>query len=666
MTHIRFREIRHLCGPNRWTYRPVLQAIVDIGELEDYPSNTIPGYYERLKTLLPSLVEHRCSYGERGGFLRRVEEGTWPAHILEHVTLELQNLAGLPGGFGTARETAERGVYTVVVRAWQEQVTRAALHEARELILAAMENRPFNVAAAIGRLADLADSCCLSPSTASIVEAAAERGIPAIRLLETGNLVQLGYGAAMRRIWAAETDRTGAIAEGIARDEALSRSLLRDCGVPVPDVREAGSAGDAWDAALDLGLPVRLRPADGDRGRGAFDLDTREDIETAYGAVAGEDGAVWVERRIPGTGHRLLVIGGKLAAASRRDGDTGHEIDVTGEVHPETAEIAVLAARVVGLDIAGVDLVCGDISRPLGEQGGAVVGVKAGPGLLAHLEPGAGRPQPVGRAIVEHLFPDGAGGRIPLVGVSGSHGTTVVARLVARLLTLSGKCTGLSCGDGLFIDRRRLEKGDCAHWEHARRLLMNRAVEAAVFENGIEAIATEGLAYDRCRVGVLTRFDASRHIGRNHLDTPEHVFDVLRTQVDLVLADGAAVLDAEDAALVKMAGLCDGEVIYFARDPSLPVVAAHLEQGRRAVVVRCGWIMLASGADEIPLAKLEDVSLAKGGDAEWNVLAAVGAAWALGIPPDLMRTGIETEDRRLRTEDRALATLALWSVVSNQ
>ncbi|MDR0578679.1 MAG: cyanophycin synthetase [Candidatus Accumulibacter sp.] len=710
---IRFREIFHLRGPNMWTYRPVLQAIVDIGELEDYPSNRIPGYHERLKALLPSLVEHRCSYGERGGFLRRVEEGTWPAHILEHVTLELQNLAGLPGGFGKARETLERGVYKVIVRAWQEQVTLAALHEARELILAAMEDRPFDVAAAVGRLADLVDSRCLGPSTASIVEAADDRGIPRIRLLETGNLVQLGHGAAMRRIWTAETDRTSAIAEGISRDKDLTKRLLRDCGVPVPEGREADSAEDAWEAARDIGLPVCVKPVDGNHGRGVFiDVRTREDVEMAYGVAAGEGSGVLVERSIPGSEHRLLVIGGRLVAANRGDAvkvigdgahdvrelverqinsdprrgpseshplsrirmdsaarielarqklapeaipDAGrevliqrnanHEFDVTDEVHPETAEIAALAARVVGLDIAGIDLVCEDISRPLAEQGGAIVEVNAGPGLLMHLKPGAGKPRPVGKAIVDHLFPDGASGRIPIVGVTGSHGATAVTRIVARLLSLSGRHTGLACGDGLFFDRRQLEKGDCAHWEYANRILMNRAIEAAVLENGSDAIATEGLAYDRCQIGVITDFDAARHIGRSYIDTPELAFNALRTQVDLVLRDGAAILNARVAELVEMAGLCDGEVIYFALDPSLPAIATHLEQGRRAVVVRHGQIVLASNGGEIPLARLKDVPFSEdGGNAGQteNVLAAVGAAWALGITPDVMRTGIET------------------------
>ncbi|MGB8148861.1 MAG: cyanophycin synthetase, partial [Azonexus sp.] len=450
------RDIIPLRGPNIWTYRPVLEAWVDIGELEDFPSNKIPGFYERLTALLPSLIEHRCSYGERGGFLRRVEEGTWAAHILEHVTLELQNLAGLPGGFGKARETSEIGVYKVAVRAWHEEVTRAALYHGRDLIMAAIEDRPFDVAAIVEELGDMVDSKCLGPSTASIVDAADDRDIPTIRLLEDGNLVQIGYGAAMRRIWTAETDRTSAIAETISRDKDLTKELLSSCGVPIPEGREVDSAADAWDAAEDIGLPVCVKPVDGNHGRGVFiDVKTREEIEKAYAIAVEEGSAVLVERSIPGTEHRLLVVGGKLVAANRGDmvmvtGDgkstvrelidsqvnsdprrgptelhplsviridsaarmelgrqgltaddvpaagrdvliqrnANHAFDVTDEVHPETAALAALAARVVGLDIAGIDLVAEDIAKPLAEQGGAIVEVNAGPSLLMHLRPG--------------------------------------------------------------------------------------------------------------------------------------------------------------------------------------------------------------------------------------------------------------------------------------
>jgi cyanophycin synthetase len=714
---IKFLEIRYLRGPNIWTYRPVIEAVVDIGDLEDFPSNTLPGFVDRLKFFLPTLVEHRCSYGERGGFLRRLEEGTWPGHILEHVSLELQNLAGMPGGFGKARETPIRGVYKVVIRAWHEEVTRACLFAGRELLMAAIHDTPFDVAATVEHLRDRAERKLLGPSTAAIVEAATakDRRIPAIRLLSTGNLVQLGYGAKSRRIWTAETDRTSAIAEGISRDKDLTKSLLQSCGVPVPEGRRVDSPSDAWDAAEDIGLPVVVKPTDGNHGRGVFtNLITRTEVEAAYVAAINEGSGVIVERFIRGAEHRLLVVGGKLVAAARgetaavvgngrstinqlidqqinadprrgaaeefpldiilladnpvalheveRQGfspdsvpaegrevlvlRTGnHTCDITDQVHPDVAAAVSLAARIVGLDIAGVDLVAEDISRPLDEQRGAIVEVNAGPGLLMHLKPASGEARPVGRAIVDHLFPNGDDGRIPVVGVSGSYGKTIVSRLIARLLTLSGKYTGLACSDGLFLDRRQVDKGDCAQWEAAHRLLMNRAVEAAVFENGSDTLLSEGLAYDRCQVGVITNIETSRHTGRYYVETPEQVFNVLRTQVDLILPKGVGVLNAKEPMLVDMAALCDGEVIYFALDPGLPVIAEHCAQGKRAVLVRDGTVMLASGPNETKLAKLSDIPLTNGGSSTFqieNVLAAVGAAWALGIKPELIRTGIET------------------------
>ena len=714
---IKFLEIRYLRGPNIWTYRPVIEAVVDIGELEDFPSNTIPGFCERLTALLPSLVEHRCSYGERGGFLRRLQEGTWPAHILEHVTLELQNLAGMPGGFGKARETSTRGVYKVVVRAWHEEVTRSCLFAGRELLLAAIQDNPFDVAGTVAHLTDLAERRLLGPSTGCIVDAATakDRRIPAIRLLATGNLVQLGYGARSRRIWTAETDRTSAIAEGISRDKDLTKSLLTSCGVPVPEGRLVESANDAWDAAEEIGYPVVVKPSDGNHARGVFtNLMTPQEVESAYTAAVEEGSGDIVERYVSGSEHRLLVIGGKLVAAARgetarivgdgestidqlidaqinadprrgaeeeypldilslsdnpvarlevtRQGFSGdsipppgrevlivrsgnHTDDVTDLVHPDTVATASLAARIVGLDIAGVDLVCDDISRPLDEQRGAIVEVNAGPGLLMHLKPESGEPRPVGRAIVDQLFPDGDDGRIPVVGVSGSHGKTTVASLIARFLALSGKHTGLACSDGLYLDRRRIARGDNANWGAANRVLTNRAVDAAVLENGSDTILAEGLAYDRCQVGVITNVDAAVHYGPYYIQTPEQVFTILRTQVDLVLPGGAAVLNAGYPMLVEMAPLCDGEVIFFATDGQLPALRQHRAQGKRAVFARDGQVILASGDDEAVIASLEAIPLTEGGSASGaieNVLAAASAAWALDIRPELIRTGLET------------------------
>ncbi|MFA6062484.1 MAG: cyanophycin synthetase [Gallionella sp.] len=706
-----FLKILPLRGPNIWTYRPVLEVWLDIGALEDSPSNTIPGFYERLTEWLPTLIEHRCGIGERGGFLQRLREGTWPGHILEHVTIELQNLAGMQSGFGKARSTPVRGVYKVVVRSRNEQVSRAALAAARELILAAMDDKPFDVAGTVARLHEMADSLCLGPSTACIVDAATDRGIPSIRLTE-GNLVQLGYGASQHRIWTAETDKTSAIAESISRDKDLTKTLLQACGVPVPEGRIVSDAADAWDAAEDIGLPVVVKPTDGNHGRGvSTELMTREEVEAAFVLADAEGSEVIVERFVRGSEHRLLVVGGKLVAAARgevvflmadgvssvralideqinsdprrgeaeefpldvinadttpavqfelaRQGFTADSVpvsgtqvliqrngnvacDVTDLVHPDVAATVALAARIVGLDIAGIDLMAEDISKPLAVQGAAIVEINAGPGLLMHLKPASGEPRPVGRAIVDSLFAQEDSGRIPVVGITGSRGKTQVARIVARLLKLAGKYVGLACSEGLYFDRRLVDKRNCATWGSAQKVLLNRSVEAAVIENSFATILSEGLGYDRCQVGIVTNINPDRHFGEYYIENEEQVCNVLRTQVDVVLSSGVAVLNASDPLVTAMAKYCDGEVIFFSVDGQLNAIADHLDQGGRAVLMKNGHLVLKQGDQEMVLLKLAPV---QGEECNWqleNVLAAVAAAWALGISTDIVRAGIAT------------------------
>jgi cyanophycin synthetase len=711
---MKFLKVMPLHGPNIWTYRPVLEVWVDIGALEDSPSNTIPGFYERLTSWLPALQEHRCGVGERGGFLLRLREGTWPGHILEHVTIELQNLAGMQTGFGKARETSTRGVYKVVVRSRHAIVSRACLDAARDLVMAAIEDRPFDVPPTIARLRDMADSYCLGPSTACIVDAASTRKIPAIRLNE-GNLVQLGYGARQHRIWTAETDQTSAIGESISSDKDLTKTLLQACGVPVPEGRLVDSPEDAWEAAEEVGVPVVVKPRDGNHGRGVTtELMTREDVESAYKLALNEGSGVIVERFVRGNEHRLLVVEGRVVAAARgesasvlgdgrstvtelidnqintdpRRGTTdadplnliildddaavrfellrqgfkpdsippkGKEVliqrngnvafDVTDLVHPSIAAAAALAARVVGLDIAGVDLVVEDVSRPFDEQRGAIVEVNAGPGLLMHLKPAEGEARPVGQAIVSSLFPAGESGRIPIVGITGTHGKTTVARLVARLLHLSGKYVGLTCSDGLYLDQRQVEKGDRASWASAHKVLLNRSVDAAVFVNSARAILSEGVAYDRCQVGVVTNIIGAEGLDKFYIHDEEQVYNVLRTQVDIVLPDGVAVLNANDPLVLRMAALCDGSVILFGLDPEIPAITEHRDQGGKAVFVRYGRLIMATGRDEVTLVEVVSIPLLKSGTPAFqteNVLAAVGAAWALGLSQELIRTGIET------------------------
>ena len=711
---IEILSVKHLRGPNMWTYYPVIEVWLDIGDLEDYPSNLIPGFYDRLVKALPSLQEHRCSYGEPGGFLKRVEEGTWPAHILEHLTLELQNLAGIPGGFGKARDGDRRGVYKVMVSANNEEVTLTALKYARDLYLALAQDTqdPQEIVNDIvEKLRDLGDDLLLGPSTACIVNAAEERGIPSIRLSE-GNLVQLGYGAKQRRIWTAETENTSAISETISRDKDLTKSLLASAGVPIPEGRTVSSPEDAWDAAQDIGLPVVVKPIDGNHGRGVFiNLYTQLEIEAAYAVAIEEGSEVLVERHIVGDEHRVLVVGNKVVAAAKGEsvwvtGDGQHTVrelidiqinsdprrgtseehplnlaridsavelelarqkltgnsipiidqkvliqsngnvafDVTHLVHPDVASQVALAARVVGLDIAGIDLVAQDISRPMAEQNAAIVEVNAGPSLIFHLKPASGKPQPVGKEIANHLFPPGVDFRIPVVGICGEKGKTPVAEMLAHFLRLTNVYVGLSCSKGLYFGSRAIPNTDVSNWENARRTLLNRAVEAAVIENNHLSMLIEGLAYDRCQVGVVLNIDPKANFPQYAIYDEDQVFSIVRTQIDVVLPTGVGVLNADDPLVVQMAELCDGEVIFFSENPDSDIIKTHLQNGGRAVLVGKQQITLKSGKLEqknIPVPRHSESTPSS----PWktmNLGAAIAAAWALEIPFNVIEAGAET------------------------
>lgn len=715
MPDLDIREIHLLRGPNIWANYPVLEAWVDLGSLKDASSEEIPGFNDRLKSWLPGMIEHRCSVGERGGFFQRLDRGTYPAHILEHVTLELQTLAGHQLGFGKARETCIEGLYKVIVRYLDEVVVQECLRSARELLLAAYSGGTFDVAAEVKRLQDVVDRNALGPSTKAIVDAAKERGIPWRRLQEGRSLIQLGQGAKQRRIWTAETDRTGAIAEYIAQDKDLTRTFLRQAGVPVPEGRTVSSPEDAWDAAEDIGIPVVVKPTDANHGRGVFiDLTTREQVIEAYPQALKEGTGVMVERFIPGVDHRLLVVGSEMIAASRGDpaivvGDgrgtiveliedqlnsdprrgeletcpwdkidtvkwdpviltdlqnQGYQpdsvphdgervlvarfanwaIDITDSVHPSVREHVIIAAKIAGLDICGVDVVCEDISQPLEKQRGAIVEINASPGLLMHLKPAVGKVRPVGEAIINMLYPPGEDGRIPVIGITGTHGKTITAKLLAHLLKSTGRFLGVCHSDGLQFGERHAESKLGDRLFGTQGVLLHPWTEIAICETSAESIILEGIGYDRCQTGVVLNV-GTEHLGLGYLDTLEQMTKVKRCVVDVVLPGGTAVLNADDALVAGMAGYCKGSVLFFSRDATNSVLTEHQAQGGRAVFVQQEAIYLAEGEAERRLCALSDVSLPLTGHFAFhieNVLAAVGAAWVQGLSDEALAEGLRS------------------------
>ena len=709
-------KVNKLRGPNIWANYPVLEAWVDLEEMKDTSSEMIPGFNERLMGWLPTMVEHRCSIGERGGFFVRLRRGTYMAHILEHVTLELQSLAGTPVGFGRARETNTDGIYKVAIAYKEEKLALACLDRAFELIQAAINDTPYDVAKVAAELKEFAYDVCLGPSTRSIVDAAKAKSIPWRRLNE-GSLVQLGYGIHQRRICTAETDSTSAIAESIAQDKELTRSLLRSIGIPTPEGRAVESAEDAWEAAEDIGLPVVVKPQYGNHGRGvATNLQSQEQVIAAYNAAREEGRSIVVERHAPGDDYRMLVVGGKLVAAARRepahvigDGQStvqklidkvnedprrsdGHSTslslikidavalgvllaqgmtpdtippvgkkvlvrrnanlstggtaaDVTDEVHPDVARHAIEAARVVGLDIAGVDMVAQDISQPLQGQRGVIVEVNAGPGLRMHIEPSSGKPRPVGESILDMMFPGTSNGRIPIISVTGVNGKTTTTRLIAHLVASSGKKVGMTCTDGIYVGGRRIDSGDCSGPQSARSVLMNPFVEAAVLETARGGILREGLGFDFCDVGIVTNIGEGDHLGLSDIETIEQLSKVKRCIIEAVHKNGFGVLKANDPLTAEMAEKCKGRVIFFAIDENDPVLTNHRVKGERVVFVRNGRIFTAEGAEETPLTTLDQIPLTHQGRIQFqveNVLASVAACWGVGMSVEQIVAGLES------------------------
>ena len=327
----------------------------------------------------------------------------------------------------------------------------------------------------------------------------------------------------------------------------------------------------------------------------------------------------------------------------------GTATDVTDDVHPEVAARCIAAAKMIGLDICGVDVVCETVMRPLEEQRGGIVEVNAAPGLRMHTNPSYGKGRHVGEAIVAHMYPASADGkkndgRIPVVAVTGTNGKTTTVRLISHLIKANGQRVGMTDTNGVYINGRQIDSGDCSGPRSARTVLMHPDVDAAVLESARGGMLREGLAFDRCQVAVVTNIGAGDHLGLNYITTVEDLA-VLKRVIVLNVADtGTAVLNAADPAVVAMAGMCPGAVTYFAQDRHLPVVATHLAHGKRAVYVEDGHVVAQEGHFQVRL-PLRNVPLTRGGSIGFqveNVLASVGAAWALGLPWDTVAQALGT------------------------
>ena len=721
-------ETRVYRGPNVWSYDESIHLVVDLGSLEDHPTDRLPGFVDGLLEVLPGIAEHSCSRGRRGGFLERLREGTWLGHVAEHAALQLQQEAGFDIRRGKTRGVAGHpGRYNVIYGYTDERVGLAAGRLAVRLVNHLVQADPeFDFPAELERFLLGAERTAFGPSTQAIIDEAVARDIPWLRVNEY-SLVQLGQGVHAQRIRATMTSRTSALAVDIAGDKDLTTRLLSAAGLPVPKQESVRSADRAVEAARRIGYPVVCKPLDGNHGRGVcLDLQDDDAVREAFPVAEEQSRRGWVivESFVTGRDYRVLVIGGRMVALAERvpahvvgDGgrtvrqlvdDTnadprrgvGHEkvltritvddkavelvesqgltmdsvvpegtmvkltltgnmstggisIDRTFEAHPDNVEIAEEAARVVGLDVAGIDFISPDIAEPVRETGGAICEVNAAPGFRMHTHPTIGEPQYVAKPVVDLLFPPGAPSRIPIVAVTGTNGKTTTSRMIAHIFKGMGRKVGMTSTDGVVIDERLVIRADASGPKSARMVLQNPRVDFAVFEVARGGILREGLGYQRNDVAVVLNV-AADHLGMRGIDTLEQLAEVKSVVVEAVPRDGFAVLNADDPLVRAMRRKApSGRVVWFSMaEPgteTMELIDDYCRRGGRAVVLERGElgerIVIRHGRRSMPLAWTHLLPATFAGKARFNVanaMAAAGAAFAAGAPLHDIRQGLRT------------------------
>ncbi len=702
-------------GKNIYSHRPVIKAILELGSLYDTPTKCIAGFNEGLLKLFPGFAEHCCSLGYEGGFKDRLEEGTYLAHVTEHMVLEIQNLLGYDVHYGKSRIMQSPSMYFIIFEYVNEKLAVESLIWAVNIVNSLIAGHMPEIRDILRQIEKVDAETRLGPSTKGIYEEAERRGIPVTRL-GSESILQLGYGKHLRLVEASLTDKPGCIAIDIAGNKHLTKQILAANDIPVPYGDIAYTLQAALMSASHMGYPVVVKPFDANQGKGVtLNIMDGKELEAAYGEAVKFSKGVIVEKFITGKDYRILVVGDHAAAVSERVppfvvGDGVHTIkelvsienenplrgddhekqltkikldstaiqvlnrsgleidsvplpeqkvflrengnlstggtarDCTDDLHPANAAIAVKAARLLGLDVAGVDLTTRDIAVPVKRGEGAVIEVNAAPGLRMHLYPTEGTKRNVTKDILEMIYPEGTPFTVPIVSITGTNGKTTVTRLISHVLALAGKKVGMTTTSGIFIGNQCISKGDNTGPVSAGIVLSDKRVEAAVLETARGGIIRKGLGYDLADVGVVINISED-HLGIDGIDTLEDLAFAKALVVEAVKKDGYAVLNADDEMAPFLLKRVNSRVILFTRRTDNLLVFKHMESGGKAVYVKDGSVYVNSSEEEDFVIGLEDVPITFNGKAECNVensLAAVSALYALNIPADLIKAGLKT------------------------
>jgi len=711
-------EIKTLKGPNYWSnYRHNLIVLkLDIQELEEQPTNKINGFSERIENMMPSLFSHRCSQNYEGGFFERVKEGTWMGHVIEHIALEIQTLAGMDCGYGRTRSTGEYGIYNVV---FSYEIESAGIYAAEAAVRIAeklISGEEYDINEDIEKLRRIKLRKGFGPSTMSIINEAKKKNIP-FRSMENGSLILLGQGANQKMIRASMTSNTSSWGVETACDKEETKKILAKAYIPVPTGEVASTEEGVKEIIDGLGFPVVIKPIDGNHGRGiTTNIQTLEHAFSAFNIARSVSDDVIVEKYIEGDDYRFLLINYKLVAVAKRtpamimgDGIStiqqlidhtnadpkrgdGHEkvlttikvdkvteailagknltlesvlplgeilflkdtanlstggtsTDMTEHVHPTNIFIAERVAKLLNLDICGIDVVAKDISLPLNlNNNGGIIEVNACPGFRMHLNPSKGLARNVAEPVIEMLFPNNKKSRIPLIAITGTNGKTTTTRLTAHIARTAGHTVGYTTTEGIYIQDHAIHYGDCTGSQSAATILTDPTVDFAVLECARGGILRSGLGFDHCDISIITNI-SDDHLGLKGIKTLDEMADVKAVVARSTFNIGYSILNADDDLVYKMHEELDCNIALFSMDINNERIKQHCEAGGLAAVIEKGYLTICKGEWKIRVSKIEAIPLSFDGRAECmikNILAAALAAIISEFKIEDIRTALQT------------------------
>ena len=580
---------RLLRGANLYARFPCILGLVDLEDLEFAAPSDLASVIERLHALVPTMRE-RC--------LSPLPPGFDAAAVVAHLTLELQCLAGAPAEFCATSQAEGPSSLRRVVCAYQiEHIAQSAFSLAVYLVDALAHGLPFDYATPFGHLVRQSESYRIDPLTAAVLQAAKKRGIPATRITEHDALYQLGTGSRQRRYHPRLPNDTPLMGAWIAQDRQLTRALLDEACVPIPQGGTVDHLDDALRVARRLGGRVLVMPGEAGAGDGGIsECASEQEVAQGFAAARHFGRRVTIERLVQGARYV-----GEAGAANAGDG---------------LAALCARASAKLGLEGGAIELACDEADAGTA----AVIAVKV-----------PAPPREHARDIDVDEFLDtiaASGARIPVIAVTGTNGKTTTTLLIAHAAALAGRRTGHASTHGVSIGGRMVDQGDCTgYWSH-RALLSAPEVDLAVLETARGGILKRGLAYDQCTVGVVLNV-SDDHLGMEGVATVEQLARV--KELVATCASGAAVLNADDEHCVAMARRIGhgAELIYFSLDPANPALLAHLAGGGRALVLDGASVTVADGAGKRSLMAAADIPCTLGARARYNIANSLAAAAAL-------------------------------------